>query len=695
MGESTSQALQRAAGRPRYRPLMLVGLLIALGVATYAASLGNRALFHHAADPYIAPVLDNSMVQSFPLLPKLFCRSFLLSTYGEYRPAGYALLALVRRILPWDSGVAWHGALIALHLLTALIVFLTLRMLVSDWAASALSAAYLVHPILVFLVNNVNQMYFLWGLCFSALTLWLCLLYLRTNGPAYLLVSVVAFVVAAFAFRHAAVLPAFVIVLCLHHAPRPRTAAAMLVCVALAASAAAVFQVPVLVTLGALCALMLSAGMATGAGKEQYLDLARVLPPYVGVVALYVFVSLTVKPEPLHAVTLEVLKEADMVAPVQPEWVWRWAHAGSALLLVSFGATVFFPLLLLSKRLSRFVVVLLAFLCFVSVRESLYYRDDARYWGRLARLRPDHAAVQVNLATALVNEGDYGAARDLLIRLIVERGIRLSYESGFKNAPLPLMVQVKLAEAYAGLGDDKTAGFYFFSATRGHWKFRMMRNLLTEAGDFCFRTGYISVAEYNWASGLVLDPYDVRLYNNLGRTLTYRNFFRAAARHFEYVLSLQPDNVTALYYMAFLSKVLGRQEDHAAYCRRWRAVTHSAGEPDFQPIYDGFRFDPDKMRAWFSGNPCEMSFQLQGYKAQYEGKTYSFWEAPLSIARYLVGQGRYTDAETYLQQAHEANPGSREAIQLLIEVYGRLNRPDDAKRMQGLLEALPSGNEAN
>jgi len=76
---------------------MLAGLVVLLGVATHAASLGNRALFHHTADPYIAPVLGNSMIRSFPLLPKLFSRSFLLSTYGGYRPAAYVLIAFVGR----------------------------------------------------------------------------------------------------------------------------------------------------------------------------------------------------------------------------------------------------------------------------------------------------------------------------------------------------------------------------------------------------------------------------------------------------------------------------------------------------------------------------------------------------------------------------------------------------------------------
>jgi len=90
------------AGRVQRRPfaLPMAALLAVVGIAVYVNSLGNLALFHHPPNPYTDPVLDNTVLRSFPLLPKVFTREFLLSTYGQYRPAGYAFFALLNSIIP-------------------------------------------------------------------------------------------------------------------------------------------------------------------------------------------------------------------------------------------------------------------------------------------------------------------------------------------------------------------------------------------------------------------------------------------------------------------------------------------------------------------------------------------------------------------------------------------------------------------
>ncbi len=51
--------------------LIYIVLLVIVGIAAYANSLDNQALFHHTPDPYRDSVLDNSMLNSRPLLGKV------------------------------------------------------------------------------------------------------------------------------------------------------------------------------------------------------------------------------------------------------------------------------------------------------------------------------------------------------------------------------------------------------------------------------------------------------------------------------------------------------------------------------------------------------------------------------------------------------------------------------------------------
>ena len=61
--------------------------------------------------------------------------------------------------------------LLAIHVATGLVVFFVLPTLVEDLVAAMLTAAYVCHPLLAPFLNDVNTIYILWGLLFSALTL--------------------------------------------------------------------------------------------------------------------------------------------------------------------------------------------------------------------------------------------------------------------------------------------------------------------------------------------------------------------------------------------------------------------------------------------------------------------------------------------------------------------------------------------
>jgi len=695
----THQDAPLAEAAPHARGALWLALgLVALGFAAYGPTVGNRALAHFPCDPYSDPLLDNSIVRSRPLLAKVFTGEFLLSTHGEYRPLGYALLGLIDVVMPEHAEWGWRLVPIAMQVLTALVLFLLLRALAGDWPGAALSAAYLLHPLLLPVVNDLNMAHVAWCLLFSALTLWLFLLYLRRRSAWALLGSVVCFAAAVFSSRHAMVLPALLIALCLHQEKHPRATAAMLVWMACAAALGAALGVPPLAGMFALGALVVVVGIALEAPRERYVELAKAMPVYVAVVGARVFVSLTVQPVPLHRIAMEATSEAGMDLPSRLEAIWRWMLAGDATQVAALAVAALLPAacLALRRRWRLLAAVALAFLLAVTVRGSRRYRDDVSYWRHVARLRPGDVVVELNLATALEDAGRWEEAKEILFRLAFEEGIPLTYQGETVNAdPIPMTVQSRLGRLFEGLGDDKSAGFMFFSQTRALWRYRVMKNLLMEAADYCFRTGYLTSAEYCWASGLVLDPYDVRLHNGLGQTLVYRNFFRAARRYFGRTLELQPRNRTALYHMAFVARTLGAQQDYERWAGRWRKVTGSRDGPDFEPIYSGYRFDRERMREWFSGNPYDMSANLEGFKADYKGRTYRFWEVPLAVGRHFAERGQYELAVTYLTRAHETNPQSREALRLLAEALRHVNREHEAQQMERLLRSLHDEGETH
>ena len=600
-------------------PLLLIA---GAGLAAYGNTLQNRALFHHVPHAYGDPVLDNTMLKSFSLLPKVFASDFLLATYGEYRPLGYAVFALINGVMPETAHWPWHVLLILLHVAGALFVFLAFRTLVKGAVAAALSVAYVVHPAFAPFVNDVNMFYFLWGLLFSAATVWLFLVYLRTDSALALLLSIASFATSVFTFSYALIVPAFLVALCLHHEARPRGASVMLVYMALAAFIAATFGLPVLIALIALSAVPLVVSAVASVGKDRYFALAKLLPPYVAVVVLFLLVSRAIEPREVHRLALHSLRLDSLQEPFQPPFLWRTMFGTSGLYLVSILLVLHLPLLRIRSRFSYAAAIIpLSLLLALTTLWNTIYRNDVRYWGHMASVAADFPPAQLNLAAAQIERGECESARDILMHLAYETDIHMAYDDEPAVTPFPLTVQSKLARAFAGMGEDKIAGFYFFSSTRGQWAYRVMKHPLMEAADHSFRLGYLSTAEYDLASALVLDPYDLRLYNSLGRILVYRNFFRAAERYFKHVLSVEPDNVTALYHLAFVAQLLDKEKEHELYVSRWQAATHSESPPDFQPLYDGFRFDRERMRDWFSSNPLDMFAFVKDFRAEYKGNT--------------------------------------------------------------------------
>ena len=101
---------------------LYAGVLVVAGIIAFANSLPNRALFDHVPNAVVDPVLDNSIVRGGGLFGKIFGGEFLLSTYGRYRPVGYACLSAVVTSIGRHSYVSWRVLMVGLHLVTGVLV---------------------------------------------------------------------------------------------------------------------------------------------------------------------------------------------------------------------------------------------------------------------------------------------------------------------------------------------------------------------------------------------------------------------------------------------------------------------------------------------------------------------------------------------------------------------------------------------
>ena len=130
------------------------------------------------------------------------------------------------------------------------------------------------------------------------------------------------------------------------------------------------------------------------------------------------------------------------------------------------------------------------------------------------------------------------------------------------------------------------------------------------------------------------------------------------------------------------------------WAERWRSATGSEAGPDFQPIFDGFSFEKEKMLSWFSGEPRFFAMFTEWtakgpYVYRMAGKDYSFAEVPFDVGAHFVRKGDYGEAYDYLLRAHEADPGLRPAARMLAEVCRKTGRLDEALRVEEKLGGAP------
>jgi len=678
--------------------LALVALIyVALGFVVYANSLTGTALLHHVSGTVEDPILDNTMLHSRLLWPKIFTSEFLLATRGEYRPLGYALFAPFNLLMPRGAVIPWHVVMLVLQMAAAFAVFLMLRSLIAERAAAIFGAIYLANPLFAPLVNDVNNICFLWGMLFAAISLWLYLTYLWDSDARDLAVSALAFAAAAFTFSYAMLLPALMIILWLFHEVHPRTAAAVMILSVVAVLVARLCRVEPWLIMAVANGLALAVALAVRKGRRGFAQLIRSLAPVMVAAASYFVIAHMVKTPSIF-----VLGRERLTLPTELWFIYLTDLLSSRALLAALIMLALSPLVLLLKGNLRYApLVFLA--CFGAITAAAWnpnYSDDVRYWEDFNARRSGSPMIELNLASAYLDAGKTDAARDLLMYLRYEsktaltaeeptaKGASTTYDAETRDL-LQLAVLHKLGRAYSDMGNMKVAGFYMFPKTLAA-PTRLRKYRLMDVGDFCLKTGYISWAECHYACTQVMDPYDVRVYNDLGLCMLYKNYFRAAARHFRHVLDVDPGNPTALYYLSFITKVGDDTAGFDHYSDGWRRATGVKTDVDFKPVYDAFRFDRENMRNWFTGDPLELLKFIgdkETYTVDYKGKTYEFSEVPVEIGRYFLRRKNLDKASDFLQAALKANPKSTDALRELIDVSKLQNKGEDVKRFQTLLEA--------
>ncbi len=665
------------------RPLAAAVALVVLGAIAWSNAFGNRALFRHVPDPYRDPVLENSILRGRGLMGEVFGGEFLLSSCGEYRPLGYGATSVLMMLLPGGVEWPWHLVMLALHVATALLAFFLFRGLKCGVMSFVLAAAWMLHPALVPFRNDVNMIYYPMGMMLGAASLLAFERHLALERAWLLVLSVLLYGAAIFTLRQTAVLPVFAMLLCLFADERPRTAAIGLAYLFVGASLLDMFGLGAGASAGILAVAVIAAAAVTKEWAGMRTAMTRV-PVFLVAVAALAAVAGSVEPRYVHVLAMDDLEKAGLFEIAAPGFVAGMMLSVSALGLVAAVSALAIPAAFLARGDSRLLASAapLALLLVASFWGNRTYRDDVTYWQAIDGACSASSPARAGLATALVEAGRHKEAAEILVHLKYDRQEKGVIED---------LVHTKLGRASLGMGDEMSAGYFYFRLMLYFdWYTRVKKNSLLEAADFSFRTGYITCAEHFSSCALVLDPYDTRAYNNLGMALVYKNFFRAGAKHFERTLELDPTNERALYYMAFISKILERPGDLARYTALWKAAAPGDSAPDFAPIYAAYSFDVDRMRSWFSAAPLSVYSEGNPYVFRSPDGEHRFPGVPLSVGRYFLERGNDKRALEALHLAHQTDPGLREPVEKLVGVFKRLGYRKDAEHYEMILRGMPS-----
>jgi hypothetical protein len=129
----------------------------------------------------VGAALTIPLVSTYRNIPFLFTRDFLMFSDGQFRPLSYALLAVVRTVVPADELLFWHLWLLGFVWLAAVLIYVVAARLLRQARTPATGPAaiaallFALHPLTATAALDINQFHLLLGVVFyfAALALYL------------------------------------------------------------------------------------------------------------------------------------------------------------------------------------------------------------------------------------------------------------------------------------------------------------------------------------------------------------------------------------------------------------------------------------------------------------------------------------------------------------------------------------------
>ena len=174
--------------------MVLIAMLLSV---VYFPSLFSPAFIVHEDS-----ILHQPLLSSAKNIPIIFSRDFLIFSSGQYLPASYATLALVRTFIPEDNLLFWHGWLLLFHAVNALLVFALLRNLSNRLIVSFVAAAvFCIHPLATVVVNDINQFGMILGTTLNLGTILTYITFVRKRKKQNYFLSLFLYCMALFTVR--------------------------------------------------------------------------------------------------------------------------------------------------------------------------------------------------------------------------------------------------------------------------------------------------------------------------------------------------------------------------------------------------------------------------------------------------------------------------------------------------------------
>ncbi len=174
-----------------------IGVLVVLFSVLYSSSFWATTFLLKENS-----ILKNPLLSHAGNIPAIFSKDFLLFTSGQFRPLSYALLAVVRSIIPTDNLLFWHMWLLGFHAANSLLVFALIRQFTPRLLPALVgTSAFALHPLGSVLVNDINQFYMLAGLTLCLGILNLYFYFIRSGNRLFYWLALVAYLTALFTAR--------------------------------------------------------------------------------------------------------------------------------------------------------------------------------------------------------------------------------------------------------------------------------------------------------------------------------------------------------------------------------------------------------------------------------------------------------------------------------------------------------------